>query len=206
MSKKLKTFTFIPSFLILIIAGSLISCKMSLFSKVEVKAAPNIYAPLGEKTLEIKEFVSLEKMFLSYYFSAEQRLQRILTMSKMTDLGLQIEQFRRKHGRLPETLDELGIPLPVDALSGEPIRFTRFARVFREECNGHAVSRDLPGWQLSAPGRNHERVPEERKESLRDFFTVITQWPVPAPPEPPKNNEGSFDFMGSAGANEEAAP
>lgn len=62
MSKKLKTFTFIPSFLILIIAGSLISCKMSLFSKVEVKAAPNIYAPLGEKTLEIKEFVSLEKM------------------------------------------------------------------------------------------------------------------------------------------------
>lgn len=62
MSKKLKTFTFIPSFLILIIAGSLLSCKMSLFSKVEVKAAPNIYAPLGEKTLEIKEFVSLEKM------------------------------------------------------------------------------------------------------------------------------------------------
>lgn len=62
MSKKLKIFTFIPSFLILIIAGSLLSCKMSLFSKVEVKAAPNIYAPLGEKTLEIKEFVSLEKM------------------------------------------------------------------------------------------------------------------------------------------------
>ena len=62
MSKKLKIFTFIPSFLILIIAGSLLSCKMSLFSKVEVKAAPNIYAPLGKKTLEIKEFVSLEKM------------------------------------------------------------------------------------------------------------------------------------------------
>ena len=62
MSKKLKIFTFIPSFLILIIAGSLLSCKMSLFSMVEVKAAPNIYAPLGEKTLEIKEFVSLEKM------------------------------------------------------------------------------------------------------------------------------------------------
>ena len=148
----------------------------------------------------------IERMLLSYYFSAEQRLQRILTMSKMTDLGLQIEQFRRKHGRLPETLDELGIPLPVDALSGEPIRFTHFARLFGENGNGGTISRDLPGWQLSAAGGNHEKAPEEQKEYRRDFFTVITQWPVPAPPEPPKNNEGSFDFMGSAGANEEAAP
>ena len=148
----------------------------------------------------------IERMLLPDYFTEERRLQRILTMSKMTDLGLQIEQFRRKHGRLPETLDELGIPLPVDVLSGEPIRFTRFARLFGEDGNGHTVSRDLPGWQLSAPGRNHERAPEEREESRRDFFTVITEWPVPAPPEPPKNNEGSFDFMGSAGANEEAAP
>ena len=148
----------------------------------------------------------IERMLLPYYFSAEQRLQRILTMSKMTDLGLQIEQFRRKHGRLPETLDELDIPLPVDALSGEPIRFTRFARLFEEDGNGGTISRDLPGWQLSAAGGNHEKAPEEQKEYRRDFFTVITQWPVPAPPEPPKNNEGSFDFMGSAAATEEAAP
>ena len=148
----------------------------------------------------------IERMLLPYYFSAEQRLQRILTMSKMTDLGLQIEQFRRKHGRLPETLDELDIPLPVDALSGEPIRFTRFARLFGENGNGGTISRDLPGWQLSAAGGNHEKPPEEQKEFRRDFFTVITEWPVPAPPEPPKNNEGSFDFMGGAGANEEAAP
>lgn len=148
----------------------------------------------------------LERMLLPDYFTEERRLQRILTISKMTDLGLQIEQFSRKHGRLPETLDELGIPLPVDALSGEPIRFTRFARLFGVDGNGHTVSRDLPGWQLSAPGRNHERAPEEREEFRRDFFTVITEWPVPAPPEPPKNNEGSFDFMGGAGANEEAAP
>lgn len=124
----------------------------------------------------------------------------------MTDLGLQIEQFRRKHGRLPETLDELDIPLPVDALSGEPIRFTRFARLFEEDGNGGTISRDLPGWQLSAAGGNHEKALEEQKEYRRDFFTVITQWPVPAPPEPPKNNEGSFDFMGSAAATEEAAP
>ena len=148
----------------------------------------------------------IERMLLPYYFSAEQRLQRILTMSKMTDLGLQIEQFRRKNGRLPETLDELDIPLPVDALSGEPIRFTRFARLFGENGNGGTISRDLPGWQLSAAGGNHEKPPEEQKEFRRDFFTVITEWPVPAPPEPPKNNEGSFDFMGGAGANEEAAP
>ena len=138
-------------------------------------------------------FVSLEKMFLSYYFSAEQRLQRILTMSKMTDLGLQIEEFRRKHGRLPETLDELGIPLPVNTLSGEPIRFTRFARLFGEDGNGHTVSRDLPGWQLSAPGRNHERAPEEREEFRRDFFTVITEWPVPAPSELPEPGADNFE-------------
>lgn len=138
-------------------------------------------------------FVSLEKMFLSYYFSAEQRLQRILTMSKMTDLGLQIEEFRRKHGRLPETLDELGIPLPADALSGEPIRFTRFARLFEEDGNGGTISRDLPGWQLSAPGRNHDITPEERKESLRDFFTVITEWPVPAPSELPEPGADNFE-------------
>ena len=149
----------------------------------------------------------IERMLLPDYSSVERRLQRTLTISKMTDLGLQIEQFRRQHGRLPETLDELGIPLPVDALSGEPIRFTRFARLFGENGNGGTISRDLPGWQLSAAGGNHEKAPEEQKEYRRDFFTVITQWPVPAPPEPPKNNnEGSFDFMGSAGANEEAAP
>lgn len=148
----------------------------------------------------------IERMLLPDYSSVERRLQRIFTISKMTDLGLQIEQFRRKHGRLPETLDELGILLPVDALSGEPIRFTHFARLFGENGNGGTISRDLPGWQLSAAGGNHEKAPEEQKEYRRDFFTVITQWPVPAPPEPPKNNEGSFDFMGSAGANEEAAP
>lgn len=60
--KKTKEIIFVFSFLFLIVAGSLISCKMSLSSKVEVKASPDIYAPLGEKTLEIKEFVSLEKM------------------------------------------------------------------------------------------------------------------------------------------------
>ena len=125
----------------------------------------------------------LERMLQPDYFTEERHLQRILTISKMTDLGLQIEQFRRKHGHLPGTLDELGIPLPVDALSGEPIRFTHFARLFGEDGNGHTISRDLPGWQLSAPGWNHEKALEERKESLRDFFTVITGWPVPAPAE-----------------------
>ncbi len=154
----------------------------------------------------------LERMLLPDYFREEQRLQRALTISRMTDLGLQIEQFRRKHEHLPETLDELGIPLPMDALSGEPIRFTRFARLFEVirlfevDGNDHTIPRDLPGWQLSAPGRNYDITPEKWKEYWRDFFTVITEWPVPAPPEPPKNNEGSFDFMGRAGANEEVTP
>ena len=122
----------------------------------------------------------------------------------MTDLGLQIEQFRRKHGRLPETLNELGVKLPVDALSGEPIRFTRFARVFWIDGNGRTVSRDLPGWQLSAPGRDFEKAPEEQKESNRNFFTVITEWPVPAPPESQKNELP--DLFGNTLKPEETIP
>lgn len=60
--RKTKKIVFVFSFLFSIVAGSLLSCKMNLFSKVEIKASPDIYAPLGEKTLEINEFISLDKM------------------------------------------------------------------------------------------------------------------------------------------------
>ncbi len=156
----------------------------------------NLWNDEGGRTLK-QHLVAEEWLmclsFLPDYFSVRRHFQRMETFYRMTDLALQIEMFRRKHGHLPETLDELGIPPPMDALSGEPIRFTRFARLFGEDGNGLTISRDLPGWQLSAPGRNnHNITPEERKESQRDFFTVITEWPVPAPPEPQATGIDSF--------------
>ncbi|MEI3038435.1 MAG: hypothetical protein V8T90_05120 [Victivallales bacterium] len=128
-----------------------------------------------------------ERMLLPDYFRIEQRLQRALTISRMTDLGLQIEQFRRKHGHLPETLDELDVKLPVDALSGEPIRYTKGkVKLWEWESGNNYKFRELPGWQLSAPGGNYQSSAQYQHESKRDTFTVITQWPIPAAPEPPK--------------------
>lgn len=118
-------------------------------------------------------------------FFGRDQLLRAETCCRMAELALQIETFRREKGRLPETLAELCIPLPVDALSGEAIRFTRAARIFRYE-NERVVPVDFPGWQLSAPGGNYRMPPKFRQEWRRDTFTVITEWPVPAPPEPPE--------------------
>lgn len=33
------------------------------FSKVQIKAEPELYAPLGKKSLEVKEYLSAEKNF-----------------------------------------------------------------------------------------------------------------------------------------------
>lgn len=116
-------------------------------------------------------------------FFGRDQLLRAETRCRMTELALQVERYRRGKGRLPETLEELGIPLPADALSGEAIRFTHMARVFRHE-NERIVPIDFPGWQLSAPGGNYRMPPKFRKEWRRDTFTVLTEWPAPAPPEP----------------------
>ena len=43
--------------------------------------------------------------------------------------------------------------------------------------------------QLSAPGGNFEAPSKDQHERRRDYFTVITQWPLPAPPEPPKRED-----------------
>lgn len=44
--------------------------------------------------------------------------------------------------------------------------------------------REWLGWQLSAPGGNYRMPPKFQKEWRRDTFTVLTEWPAPAPPEP----------------------
>ncbi len=167
----------------------------------------------------------LEKLLLPDYQRIDWRFSRTLSMLRMSDLALKIELFRRANGHLPDDLSELGITLPVDALSGEPIRYAKGKiRLWDYDSNSSFYQfRELPGWQLSTPGLNWqliiegERAPEprlgkgsitrladdtEKHEARRDTFTVITQWPVPAPPEPPKV-ESSFDWIQSLAAPKE---
>lgn len=147
-----------------------------------------LYRKLGKRPLP------LEKIILTAYSGLDYRFARTFSILRMSDLALQIERFRRKRGRLPETLSELGIPLPVDALSGEGFRFTHYARVFRDDGKGNAIPHDFPGWQLSAPGSNFEAPSKDQHERRRDYFTVFTQWPLPAPPEPPRPEDNHFGF------------
>ena len=159
-----------------------------------------------KQELAIREFY-LERMLFSDYFRLERYSLHAQTRCRMTGLGLQVEQFRRKHGHLPETLDELGIKLPVDALSGEPIQYAK-GKVKLWERNWRAESnyefREFPGWQLSAPGENYpppqslngSRVADDtpQHEARCDTFTVITQWPVLPAPEPPEIDDTPVSF------------
>lgn len=143
----------------------------------------SLYREFGKRPLP------LESLILPGQINSYDRFARTFSILRMSDLALQIERFRREHGRLPETLSDLGIPLPVDALSGEGFRFTHYARVFWNDDNGDTIPHDFPGWQLSAPGGNFEAPSKDQHERRRDYFTVITQWPLPAPPEPPKRED-----------------
>ena len=143
----------------------------------------SLYREFGKRPLP------LESLILPGQLNSYDRFARTFSILRMSDLALQIERFRRTHGRLPETLSDLGIPLPVDALSGEGFRFTHYARVFWNDDNGDTIPHDFPGWQLSAPGGNFEAPSKDQHERRRDYFTVITQWPLPAPPEPPKRED-----------------
>lgn len=126
-----------------------------------------------KRVLAIRE-VYVEKMILPDYFPVERRLHRELTNNRMTSLGIQIEQFRRKHGKLPETLEALGVELPVDAQSGGAIRYEKF-KTWEWNDGNRRNSRELPGWMLSAPSHPGDGS----NKNLRDCFKVITQWPVP---------------------------
>ena len=59
-------------------------------------------------------------------------------------------------------------------------------------------------WQLSAPGGNYQSSAQYQHKSKRDTFTVITQWSVPAAPEPPKIEFPGF--WSDAPKAEEAKP
>ncbi len=153
------------------------------------------YLREGERTALTEAYqkrpLFCENMLDSAHFFVDRKYSRMFTFFRMTDLGLKIERFRRANGRLPETLAELGIPLPVDAASGELIRYTRGSvRLWDwESGSSEMIPRELPGWQLSAPGGNLDQPKVEPKEHRRDSFTVIAPWPVPAPPEPPPQAE-----------------
>jgi hypothetical protein len=175
-----------------------------------------------KQELAIQEFY-LERMLFTDYFKLERYSLRVQTRCRMTGLGLQIEQFRRKHGHLPETLDELGIKLPVDALSGEPIRYAKGkVKLWERKSKNNYDFREFPGWQLSAPGENYRppqslnesRVADDtpQHEARCDTFTVITQWPVPPVPEPqeidgkPSNFSSETQSSDAPEAKAEAKP
>ncbi len=157
-----------------------------------------------KQELAIREFY-LERMLFSDYFRLERYSLHAQTRCRMTGLGLQVEQFRRKHGHLPETLDELGIKLPVDALSGEPIQYAKGkVKLWERKSKNNYEFREFPGWQLSAPGENYpppqslngSRVADDtpQHEARCDTFTIITQWPVPPAPEPQEIDDEPVSF------------
>lgn len=95
-----------------------------------------------------------------------------ITFIRMTGAAVKIEQFRRKNNRLPENFSELGVPAPLDAVSGKKLLFSKNGIVeWTWSTNGRDTEFPIPGWVISSDGAPHLE------------FKVPTKWPVPAPPE-----------------------
>lgn len=86
------------------------------------------------------------------------QLYHAVTCVRMSRTALEIEKFRLVNKRLPADLKELKIPLPQDAVSGEPLSFDNrkisltFYRDKKEEV------RTFPGWQLAGTEKEHIKL------------------------------------------------
>lgn len=99
-------------------------------------------------------------------------LYHAITFVRMTDAALKVEKFRRENKRLPKTLEELNVPVPLDAVSGKKIAYSASGfEVQTYPGPGKTERMKLDGWQLYG--------------SIRDYInlSVPTTWPVPAPRE-----------------------
>ena len=140
------------------------------FNDMLKKYAAGANFPKDEKTLKGTYFVMLN-------YNAQEAgaagLYHAITLVRMTDIALKVEKFRRANKRLPETLDELKVKLPVDAVSGKKIIYRNAGfEVLTFPGPGKTGRMKLDGWQLYS-------------DSVKDFIAVNvpTRWPVPAPQE-----------------------
>ena len=134
-----------------------------------------------KKYADCKKFSADEKKLTGTYFvmlnyNAQNAgiagLYHAITFVRMTDTALKIEKFRRANKRLPKTLEELKVPVPVDAVSGKKIAYTASGfEVQTYPGPGKTDRMKFDGWQLYG--------------SIRDYvnLSVPTTWPVPAPRE-----------------------
>jgi hypothetical protein len=81
------------------------------------------------------------------------RLERERAENDITQLGLAILRYRAEHGRLPETIEKLGGPKPVDPFSGQsylyrpgPTGFLLYSVGSDMKDDGGAAPKDL-SWQ-----------------------------------------------------------
>jgi hypothetical protein len=134
-----------------------------------------------KKYADSKKFSEDEKKLTGTYFvmlnykaqnAGIAGLYHAITFVRMTDVALNVEKFRRANKRLPKTLEELKVPVPVDAVSGKKIAYTASGfEVQTYPGPGKTDRMKLDGWQLYG--------------SIRDYInlSVPTTWPVPAPRE-----------------------
>ena len=142
------------------------------FNAMLKKYAGNRQLPAEEKKLKGTYFVMLN---YETQKTAAACLYHAITCVRMTGLALEIEKFRRDRKRLPETLEELKIPIPADAVSGKPVAYRKAGfEVLTFPGPGKTGRMKLKGWQLYG--------------TVRDYINICvpTQWPVPAPREAAK--------------------
>ena len=153
-----------------------------LRKKILAESAEKFNALL-KKYSDNKDYRSEEGQFKGTYFvilNCKAQLTGIvgmfhaMTFARLTNLALEVENFRRRHNRLPGDLAELKIPIPCDAVTGEKITGS-FSGFTVETFPGprEKGKMSMKGWQLCGSNKNYITI------------NVPTQWPLPAPAESP---------------------